>query len=699
MNDKLTEFNTGGSHEQNPLGGIPIGTNPISGAPVTVEEGETKTKIGGQDFIFSNNFKVTKQIIKDYKLPDYLDGLSMSDASKKISERFSDRHDGIVQNTMSQFFARLSSAQEVLKAEKLQALQEAIALNNQYPDETLEGQAPAGVDEYMQPEVEQPLMNDGLGGMGVPQQQMAMGGTTGFLGGVKGNPNGTNATTMSQNTAGATTGIMGLVDQAGGNTSPDTGKAVLGGAASGAAVGTMIFPGIGTAIGAGVGAVAGAVGANQKRKKLENETNDAAMNYNRQFQEQFALGGFPVLGDNILRNNAYGGMKPQPKQPNNRYLETLYNTGQDIMTPDYINKVAPHYANQNPILNAQEYLIGQGMNLKGGADGKWGNSSQENLNAWRAKNGINNTGPLTADDYERMGYTNMGYKPYEEVLPEVVISKEQPATTTTPVATAGVTPTTTQTTNKHGLNPNQMMRMMTPLGNILQLGSLSKPNMGNPYIDLTKADRNYIDEAAMIRAVENQGNTLNRSIQQSGMSEGARRASMIAAGLQNQNAVGNAFIQAQQANRSIDANADQLDTQTRAANIQRRIMVDDNYQRDLGAYNTERSKLRAQIGTDIGNIGLENLRSERIGKATGYSVDGNYLVDNNTGERYDSTKLASKIEELRAQEGSAKTDFDKQYYEKERIKLERLQAEVIAANAPRETTNESKKSNKQSKKK
>lgn len=49
----LTEFNTGGTHESNPLGGIPQGYN-SQGQMQTVEEGETKFKFKDGDYIFSN---------------------------------------------------------------------------------------------------------------------------------------------------------------------------------------------------------------------------------------------------------------------------------------------------------------------------------------------------------------------------------------------------------------------------------------------------------------------------------------------------------------------------------------------------------------------------------------------------------------------------------------------------------------------
>lgn len=54
MNPLLVEFNEGGSHEQNPLGGIPQGKN-AQGKTRTVEEGETKFRFKKQgDYIFSN---------------------------------------------------------------------------------------------------------------------------------------------------------------------------------------------------------------------------------------------------------------------------------------------------------------------------------------------------------------------------------------------------------------------------------------------------------------------------------------------------------------------------------------------------------------------------------------------------------------------------------------------------------------------
>lgn len=49
-NPDVTYFATGGTHNQNPYGGIPIGPD------ATVEQGEFKVKLNGKDYIFTNRF-------------------------------------------------------------------------------------------------------------------------------------------------------------------------------------------------------------------------------------------------------------------------------------------------------------------------------------------------------------------------------------------------------------------------------------------------------------------------------------------------------------------------------------------------------------------------------------------------------------------------------------------------------------------
>ena len=53
MSPLFTEFEGGGTHEQNPFGGIPQGMN-AEGKQRSVEEGETKFKFKEGEYIFSN---------------------------------------------------------------------------------------------------------------------------------------------------------------------------------------------------------------------------------------------------------------------------------------------------------------------------------------------------------------------------------------------------------------------------------------------------------------------------------------------------------------------------------------------------------------------------------------------------------------------------------------------------------------------
>lgn len=73
---QVTEFNTGGTHEENPHGGIPQGVAP-DGLPNLVEEGEVKF----DNYIFSDRLMLNKNDKKKYK---FLKGKTYADAAKTI---------------------------------------------------------------------------------------------------------------------------------------------------------------------------------------------------------------------------------------------------------------------------------------------------------------------------------------------------------------------------------------------------------------------------------------------------------------------------------------------------------------------------------------------------------------------------------------------------------------------------------------
>lgn len=75
---EITEFNTGGSHEENPYDGIPQGIAP-DGLPNLVEEGEVKF----DNYIFSDRLMLNKKDKKKYK---FLKGKTYADAAKAIKK-------------------------------------------------------------------------------------------------------------------------------------------------------------------------------------------------------------------------------------------------------------------------------------------------------------------------------------------------------------------------------------------------------------------------------------------------------------------------------------------------------------------------------------------------------------------------------------------------------------------------------------
>ena len=104
-NNMLTRFNTGSTHEQNPLSGIPIGNNN------SVEENETKSG----NFIYSNRIFLDSNIVSQYNLPKSLVGKSVADATKFIDNKFKGRNDKISQSTKNGMLSKIAEAQEAMK--------------------------------------------------------------------------------------------------------------------------------------------------------------------------------------------------------------------------------------------------------------------------------------------------------------------------------------------------------------------------------------------------------------------------------------------------------------------------------------------------------------------------------------------------------------------------------------------------------
>jgi hypothetical protein len=142
----VTQFGNGGSHEDNPLGGIPQGMG-ANGKMNLVEEGELKIpdprpQSEGGFFIVSADpsMKITKTIAEDYNLPKKLVGKSVLKAAESILRKGTGREgDTIEENSINIDLSNFLDAHEELTAmaeakEEGKFIEELAKLEEKYPE-------------------------------------------------------------------------------------------------------------------------------------------------------------------------------------------------------------------------------------------------------------------------------------------------------------------------------------------------------------------------------------------------------------------------------------------------------------------------------------------------------------------------------------------------------------------------------------
>lgn len=110
-NGGLEYIDNGGTHENNILGGVPMGTD-RNGTPNLVEEGETIWN----DYVFSNRLKIPEILTDKYKLSK---DITFAEASKKLGKEIEETpNDPISKRTFNSFMQDLQQSQEEVKAKK-----------------------------------------------------------------------------------------------------------------------------------------------------------------------------------------------------------------------------------------------------------------------------------------------------------------------------------------------------------------------------------------------------------------------------------------------------------------------------------------------------------------------------------------------------------------------------------------------------
>lgn len=110
----VTIIGNGGTHEENPMEGVPMGIA-LDGTPNLVEQGEVKFN----NYIFSNRLFATGGLLAAHNLPTTYADHSFADIAERLSRESSERpNDPISKRGLISSMTRLQQAQEQLRAEK-----------------------------------------------------------------------------------------------------------------------------------------------------------------------------------------------------------------------------------------------------------------------------------------------------------------------------------------------------------------------------------------------------------------------------------------------------------------------------------------------------------------------------------------------------------------------------------------------------
>ena len=189
------------------------------------------------------------------------------------------------------------------------------------------------------------------------------------------------------------------------------------------------------------------------------------------------------------------------------------------------------------------------------------------------------------------------------------------------------------------------LRLAPVAMNLAELARLKKNGYDkvNPILNDTRFKPEYIDERSALNLANSEMNNTVNSISQLGGSQGATRNSILAASLNRGKQLSGSMIDAQGRNIATDQFGQQFNNQNTESNIQRRVIAEDLTARNKGAYETNRSKLVGQMGTDIGSIGKEEVFKDIAENMTGYDWLGNYLKINPNATKEEVT-AAAKVE-------------------------------------------------------
>jgi len=157
-------------------------------------------------------------------------------------------------------------------------------------------------------------------------------------------------------------------------------------------------------------------------------------------------------------------------------------------------------------------------------------------------------------------------------------------------------------------NPGELLRYAAPASTAYQLANLKKPKDVNLGRMTDKYNEQFVDEKAMQNVVEGQAANTRSALQNaSGGSAAALRANLLGSQVQSQAAMSQAYNQAAAENRNERRQGQQFNSAVNQANM---AQADKETEMNLAmqaGYDTNKSRLMAQLGADFSGIGQEEL--------------------------------------------------------------------------------------------
>lgn len=556
-------------------------------------------------------------ILKEFNLPSYLKGKTFSEASKSINNKFKGRNDKISTDTKNELLDRLAQAQEKLKAEL---------------------------------QIEQ------------PQEQMFFGGD------VDGNVDPTSGGIGAGSIAGAAGTAMGLADPF---IQDGVGKSAASGAISGASAGAMFGP-VGAGIGAVVRGVSGYASGKKQKEEMQNQTNNQVYKNNNKYSTDFAYGGKkyanggpgdpkpkfyrdPFKQDGLDLNLDTDFSLPDLKDLINprvsnanesgRRMPTTINVNPSLLTnkkqlgpiadetyTSYINNFYPSKLGSlkdpefytDPFSTAKisspdSFGKGIGAGSKDVVGGKLGRPSNSGAST-SGKKANDNSNPNTKVEGITKGPVNTsitGGNPYKKA--------------TTPVPGDQSPGFLKGSANKVGKfikdNYADVLRYAPVLANAKQLADLEKPEYERLDRLSNRYEKDLADENVIANRVQQEAdNTRNAITNASTGSTGALRSNLLGLQLNSSKALSDAMLQADNVNRGENRAEQQFNLNVDQTNLRQANLENDINARNKGVYESNKSALTSQLGTDIGNIGKEEKYKQMIEDlGLCYDVNGAYI--------------------------------------------------------------------------